>query len=555
MRPRYISLYVILIFSFFIHATKGNNDFDSLLKVLDNTINESNKYMDIKEQRIGVLNDMLNQRSNSSVKKFDILFQIVEEYAPYQTDSAISYTERLLHLAQEESNLYWITKAKIWLAILFTVNGMNTESLNILNSVDKKILTPDLKYQYYNTLGRLYEYLTVQSVGKKYITKYDRFSNAYKDTAFSFLTTESALYDFIYPSRLMANRKYKEAHNYLFDFYKTLDENSHAAAIIAYLIAETNKHLGDKKNMKKYYALSAISDIKSAVKENASLQQLAIILYKEGEIDRAYTYIKFALADATFCNAIHRQVQISQALPIIDRAYTSKAIIQQRRIKISLLIISLLSFIILSVLFIVYNQKIKLTNARKELSKINADLENVNDNLNNSNLKLLDINERLREADHIKEEYIGHFINLCSIYIDKLDDFRKLVFRNLLTHKVEDLLKMAKSKNYIENELEEFYKIFDNTFLHLFPTFVKDFDQLLVAEARFNLKQGEPLNPELRIFALIRLGISDSNKIASFLRYSPQTIYNYRTKVKNKSLVERENFENEVLKIGVVYSY
>jgi hypothetical protein len=198
----------------------------------------------------------------------------------------------------------------------------------------------------------------------------------------------------------------------------------------------------------------------------------------------------------------------------------------------------------------VYLQKVKLTRTRKELSESNHNLKNLNEDLNTINEKLINTNTNLREANHIKEEYVGHFMNLCSIYIDKLDDYRKLVSRKIIASQVEDLLQMTKSKKFIETELKEFYINFDNTFLHLFPTFVDEFNKLLAEEERFKYKQGDTLNTELRILALIRLGISDSFKISNFLRYSSQTIYNYRTKVKNKAAGNRDEFEKNIMMIG-----
>lgn len=180
----------------------------------------------------------------------------------------------------------------------------------------------------------------------------------------------------------------------------------------------------------------------------------------------------------------------------------------------------------------------KLAKARKELAVINKQLQS--------------LNSELSEANLIKEEYIAHFLSICSLYIDKMDNYRKQISKRITLGQVAELLKISKSSDIIDNELKDFYLNFDNTFLHLYPRFVQDFNNLLNEEERIILKKGESLNTELRIFALIRLGIDDSSKIANLLRYSVNTIYNYRAKVKNKALGNRDNFEEEVRKIGTL---
>ena len=192
----------------------------------------------------------------------------------------------------------------------------------------------------------------------------------------------------------------------------------------------------------------------------------------------------------------------------------------------------------------------KLSAARKELSFANEQLNNLNHELSATNNQIKHTNETLVEANLIKEEYIGRYMDQCSVYIDKLDGYRRLLNKTAAAGKMQDLLNALKSKQFIEDELEFFYTNFDSTFLQLFPTFVEEFNSLLIDNEETQLKQGELLNTELRIFALIRLGIKDSVKISHFLRYSLSTIYNYRTKVKNKAIGVREDFESNVLKIG-----
>lgn len=194
----------------------------------------------------------------------------------------------------------------------------------------------------------------------------------------------------------------------------------------------------------------------------------------------------------------------------------------------------------------------RVSRIRKELYRANVKLIDLNQGITDTNKQLKEVNIQLSESNHIKEEYIAHFFDLCSTYITKLEDYRKSLNKKAANNQLDDLFKTLKSTAFVDNELEELYKNFDNIFLSLYPTFVEDFNTLLISEEQVVLKPGELLNTELRIFALIRLGITDSVKIASFLRYSLSTIYNYRTKARNKAAVSRDEFENLVMKIGII---
>ncbi|MBA4317420.1 MAG: transcriptional regulator, partial [Flavobacterium sp.] len=191
-----------------------------------------------------------------------------------------------------------------------------------------------------------------------------------------------------------------------------------------------------------------------------------------------------------------------------------------------------------------------LSHARKELQDVNNQLETLNKNLVNANQELIGLYGELSESNHIKEYYIGNFLSICSNYIDKLDIHRKMVKKMIVGKQISELFEKTKSSQLIDDELELFYKNFDSTFLHIYPDFVAQINNLLLPDERIILKKGELLNTELRIFALIRLGISDSATIAKLLRYSVNTIYNYRVKIKNKAAVPRDDFEKLILKIG-----
>jgi len=308
----------------------------------------------------------------------------------------------------------------------------------------------------------------------------------------------------------------------------------------------------DRELEKQWLVISSINDIQSATKEYISLRNLAFMLYEDGDVDRAYKYIKKSLEDALFCNARLRTYEISLMMPIIDKAYQHQSESRQRLMMGTIFIVSILSILLMIAVYFVYRQMRKLASARKKLSCSYDQLSDLNIELSKFNEEIKNTNRTLLESNLIKEEYIGRYMDQCSEYIDKLDNYRRSLKRIAGSGKVDELYQAIKSKEYIEKELKEFYHSFDLTFLQLFPHFVDEFKELLIDDEFVQLKQGQMMNTELRIYALIRLGISDSVKISHFLRCSLSTIYNYRTKIRNKAKGVRDEFEQKVMRIGVI---
>ena len=274
-------------------------------------------------------------------------------------------------------------------------------------------------------------------------------------------------------------------------------------------------------------------------------------MYERGDVDRAYRYVQTSLDDATAGNARLRTIGISRIYPLIEGAYRSKIAGQQQQLRRFLLAIALLALVLMVAVVLVGVQLKRLRRARKALSVLNVELERTNRELRESNRQLQEMNRLISDSSMIKEEYIGRYMEQCSLYLKKLEDYRSVLKKTAQTGGVKALQEAVKAYEGVDADLEEFYRGFDETFLRLFPSFVEDFNALLHAPERIELKPGERLNTELRIFALIRLGISDSEKIAHFLRYSVSTIYNYRTRTRNKAAGDRGLLEAEVLKIGL----
>ena len=279
--------------------------------------------------------------------------------------------------------------------------------------------------------------------------------------------------------------------------------------------------LGEKQNL----CLSAISDIRSAIKDHASLWMLAQLLYENGDMERAYQYMRFSWNATKFYNARLRSWQSADVLSLIDKTYQAMIEKQNDRLQQYLVLITALLVLLIGALGYIYRQMKKLAVARNHLQTANHQLNQLNEELQQMNACLTSTNAELSESNQIKEEYIARFIKLCSTYINRLDAYRRMVNKKVSAGQIAELLKITRSQDALDEELEELYANFDTAFLHLFPDFVKKFN------------------------ALIRLGIEDSSQIAEFLRYSVNTIYNYRAKVKNKARGSREDFEDLVRKI------
>ncbi|GAO29700.1 DUF6377 domain-containing protein [Geofilum rubicundum] len=465
-------------------------------------------------------------------------------------DSAIHYLERNLQLAQNLEDMEAYRDTKIKLAHLLASSGMYKEAVDILDSIPEAALTEELKIQLYHAYDHVYGELAFYSRSEWLKKTYYKIARQYKTQLFQRLDTRSDLY------LSMLETNYRDSGNIDLAL-KTNDQRmalltpeDQGYAVVAFHRSLDYQQQGDPFLRKKFLIRSAISDTRSAIKDNASITLLANILFEEGDLKRAYNYIRYAMEDANFYNAKLRNVQISEIQPIIDRTYNLRNERQKQQLRLFLGISVLLFLFSMLTLWIIYKQKRKLQKAHAKVQGYNDQLEQLNQDLKDVNHRLKHLNSSLAEANHVKEEYIGLFLSICSTYIDKMEDMRKMVNREITKGRVAELLSYTKSGSFIDNELKEFYNNFDNTFLHIYPNFVKEFNNLLQPQERIELKPGEMLNTELRIFALIRLGIPDSSKIAGLLRYSVNTIYNYRAKIKNKSMVQRDDFEKLIMEIN-----
>lgn len=511
-------------------------------------------YMIEKQKRITDIKKMFVMPDINDRQRYDINHKLYNEYKTYISDSAICYTKQNLEIAKKIDDSAWINECNLDLVSLYTIAGMYIESVGILDAINPKNLPDWLLVKYYNCNKELYDFY---SYNNNYTRIYAEKSKQYRDSLLSVLDKESTHYKIVYAEKLYDQNKLIESKQIVQELLDKTETDSHEKAVLAYALANIYKKEKNIDLQKQYYAISAICDLKNAIKENASMQALASILYESGEIEKAYNCIKFSMEDAMFCNARLRTYEVSQIFPIIDSAYQKNIEKQKSELQFFLLLVSVLSILLLIAIVYVYRQMKRVAGIRKELYRtnvklndLNLDLQTTNSQFQIVNSELSEVNTKLSEANEVKELYIGHFLDLCSTYIDKLEKYQNALNKKAAEKKLDELYKMLKSREMIDNELKELYENFDNIFLHIYPNFVEEFNSLLLEDQQFVMKSNELLNVELRIFALIRLGITDSARIANFLHYSANTIYSYRTRVRNKAAVSRDKFETMVMKIG-----
>ena len=531
-----------------LHAADSSRA-DSLLLKLDQAIKERPIYMEQKELKLVELKRQLH-RQIPDEERFAILGTLLDEYRSFNTDSALHMAEEREQIAIRLGNREYIDNARMNKADVLGMTGMYKEVMDLMRNIHIDRLPVDIHPYYYHIYRTVYGLMADYAVTAYEKKLYTELTDKYRDSLLLVNKDNLLIHTLIQSDQYNVRNEYDKAIRLLTDYLALQKDYEHDVAICAYTLSESYRLKGDKEKEKEYLIVSAMADMKTAVREYISLRRLAVLLYQEGDIERAYSYVKICMEDAAACNARLRKLEILEIFPIINDAYQQKTEKQQEQMKWALVSISLLSLFLLLAIFYVYKQMKKVAAARREVIDANKRLKELNDELHLSNAQLKEANHSIAENSYLKEEYIGRYMDQCSVYLEKMDNYRRSLGKIAATGNVEELYKNIKSSKFIEGELKEFYTNFDNTFLQLFPTFVEDFNALLADDEQISLKAGERMNTELRIFALIRLGITDSVKIAQFLRYSVTTIYNYRTKVRNKAAGDRDLLEQEVMTIG-----
>lgn len=533
------------------YSAFAGESLDSLLNVLDKTIKEADTYVQIKENKLHELKKEARKTPPVSVERYHLNNDIYLEYKAYSSDSALHYLNENMLLARQLNDKERELKIQLELSYLLSSIGMYMEAADILNSIDRQTLPSSLLGYYYTCYEHVYfEAGAAQPRYKMFASRYAKLSHAYRDSMQVTLDPSSATYLWLRETQLREAGKYDEALEFSDRRLAEASFGTPQYALVAYQRFRLFESMGKKDEHLYYLVLSAISDVRSAIKEQSSLMVLAQELNRKGDLKRAYDYINFSWEISQFYKTRLRSWMNITPLSMINGNYQDIIKQQNRELLIYITCVALLALLLVIALIYIYRQMKALSIAKKGLQEVNERLFSLNEELEEVNRHLRSTNLELSESNLIKEAYIARFFKLCSVYVDRLQAYRKLVNKKLQYGQVAELLKMTHFSNDIVTvEVQELYANFDSAFLHLFPNFVESLNALLLPEEQIVLKPDELLNTELRIFALIRLGIKDSSQIAELLHYSVNTIYNYRSRVKTKARVSRDDFEDLVAKI------
>lgn len=539
---------ILFIFLLLLYAPAAFAQTDSLLRELSYAIEHKETYLSTKKEQIALLKNLLLKDYLSLAQQFKVYEELHHEYRTFQYDSAFTYALKLRETANQLNDSAKVTIAKLRLSHTLLASGMYKEALDSLNRVNAHFLPQDIKADFYALKSRTYYDISGYTQDIYYSSRYARLGESYVDSALALLDKNELQF---YALRGMKHEIAMEAEEARVDFEMILDKfnpslNQYAMAAnslgnIYYNRGDTNKGIA-------MMAKAAIADIKASVKEGVALMTLAEFLYHHGDESRAYDYIKQALEDADFYGAKQRKIQVAAILPIIEGERLATVEHQRSRLLVYFIAVSLLSVLVVIFIIIIFKQLKQLRLTKKNLTAANANLKTTNKKLKETNEIQQRTNSKLIEANIIKEEYIGYSFNMYTDYLNKIEKLKRAVERKLLNRKFDDISHVLDSVN-MKQEREILFLSFDKAFLKLFPNFVQEFNSFFKEEDRFILKDNQ-LNIELRIFALIRLGIYDHEQIASILEYSVRTIYNYKTKVKNKSILSNEEFEQKVMEIA-----
>lgn len=550
----------------------GQDDLEELCQILDQAIDSSHIYLQQKTELIDKLKKDFQQATDDE-QRFERGKRVYQEYIPFENDSAIAYQYLCLDLAKRLGRDDYYAETLIALADQLTESGFYNEARIHFSQVDTSILTDSMQTIYLLGLNHLYGEMGYYSHDPRLRGEFFTQSGQYIDSVKTRLDSTSTAWFQLQTMDLANQNKNDEAMHYCNEWLKKCQPSSRSWATAAYYLSVIYSQQGDV-NMQRYWlAQSALVDIRNAIMDQGALWSLAETFTSEDvHLDRAHRYIDFSWQCLSRFSTHMRSWLVAPVVTHINDEYKEQLQAANRRQLWTIVGISLLAIGSLGLLFYVQKKRRQLSIARNELKGANNELELLNGELarkneqmqeankmlSNTNQLLSDTNEQLRlailhmnDSNRVKDEYLGKFLSMCSEYIDKLDNYRIKINRKLKANQYNDLMRMTSSEQLKEDEVKELFDNFDEVFLRLFPTFVDDFNALLRPEERIVPSGKSRLNTDLRIFALIRLGITESSKISEFLRYSPNSIYAYRARVKNKAAGNREDFERQVQEIGM----
>lgn len=519
---------------FFILSISAQNSYDPLLNKLQESISKSSQYDTRKLDKIKKIKSALSSARKTDL--FDGYLNLYDEYRVFNYDSAYTYAAKMQLFARQQNDSFRIAYSQIKLSFILLSSGMFKEVFDAVKSIDLSQLTEKEKAEYYTLMARSYYDLADYDKDNIYTPEYDAKGKNYIDSALNYYSNNS--FSFLYYSGLKNIRSGNVDSAFLFlnQILQSPSLSPHEIALTTSTLSDIFIRKGETDTAIHLLLQAAISDIESSTKETSASLNLATLLFKKNDFKNASTFIEKAVNDALFYGARQRKVQLSAILPLIE-AEKINIVQKEKHLLLNYSIIITLFVVLLGFLIvIIYRQNKKLKNAKRIISQAHLEQQR--------------INQRLLEANKIKEEYIGYFFSGNSDFHSRIERFKKLVEQKINDRKPDEIRFLVNNLN-LKQERDELLKNFDQIFLNIFPGFIDKFNSFFPEDEKIKLKDGELLNTDLRIFALIRMGIHDNEKIASILGYSVNTINTYKTKIKNKSIIANEDFEQKIMETNI----
>lgn len=501
---------------------------DRQLLELDEAIRNAPRYTSAKTAKLDSMRRTLEHIPKSDiVAKTKLTLDIADQYRPYNTDSAVFYSRMAADMAAAHpASADSVNSRMSFLCEISLLNSLSTAGIfSAANKIYEDLKAADLpidsKIEFWKSARQMFYYMKAYvSDESPFHADYEKSFLAYDDSLINHLPHTSVLYRYLSAEKLVRTGRLREAEASLLKLLEGLSQADNFYGMTTFQLSEVYKKRNNDILYAKYLTEAAISDIMVCAREGLALPTLAQWLYTEGYTNEAFKYINFALSEATSGNARMRMVAIASSMPMIDTAYRERISETNRQLTISVILITIVTVNTIILIIIL----IRLIRRSRR------------------------INEKLRASSSIQQNYIGHYIALCASYAGKLDSLTQLVSRKIKAGQGDDLLRLVKSGRFAESPNDDFYALFDKAFLDIFPDFIEDINTLLAEDKRYPAGS-QTLTPDLRIYALVRLGISESTRISQVLHYSVSTVYTYRNRMRNRA-INRDTFEADILKLS-----
>ena len=545
MKPVKRMLLILLLWTIQVSvaAATSNPHIDSLYETLDSLLAHQSTIIEQKKQRIRTYQNGLRRLRLTPEQQFHVNNQLYDEYLAFNFDSALYYIRQNVESPQRLHHPDSIAASLIRMSHILAVSGLFDKASQMLRQIPLRQLSVDNQVAYYNQCAELSLYRSEMASHSPFYQDYMDSLLYHRDQILQIAPRGS--YDDVFnrATQLGERGQVDEGIRLLDELLHRYRQGDRQYSIITSTLAYFYAKKGVDDQQEYYYLLSAISDVRGAILENNSLRELACILMERGDFERAYVYLQAASKDAQLYGSRLRSMQAARLAPLITQAYDLERNQAQRRTSILLTVLSVITLLLLGTIVYTLSLIKKRRVANERISRMNDELVQ-----HNSAIQLM--NTQMKESNRIKDEYIGRFLELSSNLIERGEERNRQLNRLARDRKLEELYAQLKSATFTTESVRLFYQNFDAAFLNIYPDFIAEVNKLMQPSEQFDMgDRSDKLTTELRVLALIRLNITDNQKIADILRSSLSTIYTYRSKLKARALA-KDRFEDDVQMIA-----